>query len=262
MCIEYVFNRSWYNLFYCCYSSFTIFTTQTVLYGWDIIQVKFCGVVFKHSFHKCFCNAWWWLFVKAETCCSISVCTALQNVVVIDCPYSTVFYLYITRRCHMWRCVRFIVMQLVTGFCGRCSHILHITCNFYWFLKFFFCDYCSESFASLQEDENERLIWKNTWEFQNLRFMCVCMYVFNIWIIALNAELHLYSHINYRAQWSSLSSVWGLPCQTCSYGPWTDVGAFHFIRIYLKMNTRTILLCWKSWVNQHCQGFELKCSGD
>jgi DNA-directed RNA polymerase subunit RPC12/RpoP len=25
----------------------------------------------------------------------------------------------------------------------------------------YFCVYCSESFASLQEDENKRLIWKN-----------------------------------------------------------------------------------------------------
>jgi hypothetical protein len=30
--------------------------------------------VFNHSFHKCFCNVWWWLFIKAEICCSKHVC--------------------------------------------------------------------------------------------------------------------------------------------------------------------------------------------
>ena len=72
--------------------------------------------------------------LKLEYAAACMFVTALQNVVVIDCPYSAMFYLYITRRCYMWRCVHFIVMQLVTEFCGRCSQIYakHVICISFW----------------------------------------------------------------------------------------------------------------------------------
>jgi len=69
--------------------------------------------------------------LKLKYAAAYTYVMALQNVVVIDCPSLTMFYLYIRRRCHMWRCIHFIVMQLVTEFCGRCSQILHKTRNLY-----------------------------------------------------------------------------------------------------------------------------------
>jgi hypothetical protein len=158
----------------------------------------------------------------------------------------------------MWRSICFIVMQLVNEFCGRCSQIPNFTQSMQFALisEISFC-YFSTSFASLQEDLNKRHMWKNTWESQNFRFI---VYIFNIWIIALNAELHLYSHIKYCGLLSSLSSVCGLPCQTCSYGPWTDIKVFNFIRIALDMNTRSMLKV--SRVIQHCKCSELNCSGN
>jgi len=176
---------------------FTVFTAQTVVYGWDIIQLKFCGVVCKHSFCKCSCNVWWWLFIKAEICCSMHVCYGTAK---CSCDWLRLFvYVLLVYHKEMSH------VKMYTFYCRAVSNwiLWDVLPDFAQNMQFvlmseiYFCVYCSESFASLQEDENKRLIWKSTREFQNL-----CVYVFNIWIIALNAELHLCSHIKYHALWS------------------------------------------------------------
>lgn len=86
------------NIYYLIFITlFSVFMTQTILLGSDLVHLKFYHGVRKWPLCKYFYNAWHWLLVIAKTC-YIIYSTSLQSIV-LDLPYSCL-YLYITMGCH------------------------------------------------------------------------------------------------------------------------------------------------------------------
>jgi hypothetical protein len=181
--------------------------------------------------------------------------TTLQNIVVTECPCSPVFCLYVT--------MSFLHVNIYTFHCHAVNNwiLWEVLPNLTWNVLFvliseisLYVCYCG-SFASLQENENKMLIWKNVWGFVNFY-----VYIFKIWL-ALSTELHLYIHINYRWLVTCLQFV-VYRSEHVVIGQEHISMLFNSIRISLDIDTRTVLLCWKSGVISALSKFLLKCSGD